>query len=198
MPIANVQLEKDRAVVDRHRCFISYHEADKREVERFIDTYQDAFLEKIVGAYDYEPISSNDEEYIKRRIREDCLAKTTVTIVLIGVCTWSRKFVDWEIASTLRNDPVNKRSGLLGIVLPSSRLLLEALANDPNAHWGVPKRLYVNACGLESTTYANVFYDRPTSTNVLMEWIHNAFVARDSKSEYIRNSDPLMTQNEIC
>ena len=54
-----------------------------------------------------------------RKIREKYLTNSTVTIVFIGECTKARKYVDWEIASSLRNDPNNGRSGLLGINLKS-------------------------------------------------------------------------------
>ena len=43
----------------------------------------------------------------------------TVTIVLMGPCTWQRKHVDWEIGSSLRATKNNSRCGLLGIWLPS-------------------------------------------------------------------------------
>jgi hypothetical protein len=37
-----------------------------------------------------------------RRIRQLYLLDSTVTIVLIGKCTWARKFVDWETQASLR------------------------------------------------------------------------------------------------
>lgn len=65
-------------------------------------------------------IDSNDADYIKRRIRETYLGNTSVTIVMIGKCTWARKFVDWEMASSLRDNPTAGRSGLFGITLHSA------------------------------------------------------------------------------
>ena len=78
------------------------------------------FIPKTIGISDDDDfIDSDDRDYVMRRIREKYLTDSTVTIVLIGKCTAKRKYVDWEIASTLRNDPQNKRSGLLGINLRS-------------------------------------------------------------------------------
>lgn len=54
-----------------------------------------------------------------RRIREEYISEATVTVVLIGPCTWQRKYVDWEIGATLRGADKNPRCGLLGILLPT-------------------------------------------------------------------------------
>ena len=64
-------------------------------------------------------INSNDADYIMQQIRERHLRTTTVTIVMIGKETWGRKFVDWEIAASLRNTKTTTASGLLAINLPS-------------------------------------------------------------------------------
>ena len=65
-----------------------------------------------------------------RQIRELYLTDSTVTIVMVGACTWARRYVDWETASTLRNDANNKRSGLLAIQLPGGKKLLPARVVD--------------------------------------------------------------------
>ena len=52
------------------------------------------------------------------QIREKCLLDSTVTIVLLGKCTHSRRHVDWEIKSSLRQG-ASAPNGLIGIVLPS-------------------------------------------------------------------------------
>ena len=119
----------------KHRCFVSYHKVNSTAVKNFLEEFSDVFtavknfLEefsdvftaKTVGVTDEDDfINSEDSEYVMRRIREKYLSNTTVTIVLIGECTKARKYVDWEIASSLRNDPVNGRSGLLGINMKSA------------------------------------------------------------------------------
>ena len=62
-------------------------------------------------------------ETIRQYIRDGFIRDATVTIALIGPCTWQRKHVDWEIGSSLRATRLNSRCGLLGILLP----------NHPNA-----------------------------------------------------------------
>ncbi len=105
----------------KRKVFISYHhDHDQDEVEAFLDEFGDSFIAKVIGVSDDDDfIDSKDSDYIMRRIREKYLTDSTVTIVMIGSCTWSRKYIDWEIASTLRDDTNNKRSGLLAITLPS-------------------------------------------------------------------------------
>ena len=104
----------------KHRCFVSYHKVNSTAVKNFVEEFSDVFTAKTVGVTDEDDfINSDDRDYVMRRIREKYLSNTTVTIVLIGECTKARKYVDWEIASTLRDDPVNGRSGLLGINMKS-------------------------------------------------------------------------------
>ena len=113
----------------RHKCFVSYHVADIDEVEQFLKTYGTAFIPRCIGITEEDDfVNSNDDDYIKRRIREKYLTDSTVTIVLLGECTWARRFVDWEISSSLRNDPRNKRNGLLVMPLPS----MKNIATLPN------------------------------------------------------------------
>ena len=114
-----------------------------------------------------------------RKIREDYLTDSTVTLVLIGDETYKRKYVDWEIASTLRNDPNNKRSGLLGIYLPGK--------SDSE----VPYRLQDNVdCG-----YAKV-YSYPTGKpETLEKWIDEAYEKRNDPNYESDNSRDLFERN---
>ena len=104
----------------KHKCFISYHGDDWNSVQKFLDDFGDVFIAKALDVtYTDDIINSTDPEYVMRQVREKYLTDSTVTIVLWGKCTAVRRYVDMEIASSLRNDPVNKRSGLLGINLKS-------------------------------------------------------------------------------
>lgn len=174
---------------EKHKCFISYHEADGDEVETFIEDFEDAFIDKIVGAFDYERVASEDEEYIKRVIREEHLTDSTVTLVMVGKCTWARKFVDWEIASTLRNDAKNKRSGLMGIMLPSVAKVGSRRC---------PSRLEANrGKSGDDSKYAR-WYVYPSSVAGLIDWIDDAYEARDERGDVVDNTLSLMTANKSC
>ena len=182
------QTAASKSAAARHRCFISYHVADLTEVEAFVDAYGSEFIGECLGVTEDDNfVDSKDEEYIKQRIRELHLSTSTVTIVLLGRCTWARRFVDWEISSTLRSDPVNKRSGLLVMPLPSmnNSAILPARVKD---NW---------VEGSPSDSYAS-YVSYPTSGTQLRGYIQSAFDARTAKADKVKNSRSLMTTNSIC
>lgn len=173
----------------RHKCFISYHHADEAEVKQFIDTFDhtyDVFIAHALSC-DLGPlINSNNTDYVMRRIRELYLSDTSVTIVMIGRCTWARRYVDWEIAATLRNDPVNRRSGLMGIILPSA---------SPNPQ--LPPRFLDNLDTPGNPGYAKL-YRYPYSTSELAGMIEDAYQARATRAQYIKNNRTPFQNNRHC
>lgn len=175
-------------MVTKHKCFILYHQDDAKEVQAFMDAYDHIFTPKTLGVSDIDDfIDSDDTDYVMRRIRELYLTDSTVTIVLVGKCTWARKYVDWEIASSLRNDPNSKRSGLLAITLKSA-----ANATDKRP----PDRVDDNLLGKDHVDgYArwNVY---PKSAAGLQSWIQAAFNRRDTVDP--DNTRALRQRNGSC
>lgn len=165
------------------KVFISHHHADATAVKKFVDEFAEeegVFIPKIVGD-DYDTtINSDEPEYIMRRIRENYLTDSTVTIVLIGNETYKRKYVDWEIASTLRDDANNKRSGLIGIFLPYK--------NQKNTI--VPERLQDNVY----SGYAKLYEYPEYPYSQLKKWIEEAYEQRDNGARVV-NSRPLYSCN---
>lgn len=90
----------------KRKVFISYHRGDRAEVDAFIHKWADiegVFIPKALGVYDNEDfINSDNPEYIMNQIRSRYLGDSTVTIVLVGTCSHSRRFVDWELKTSLR------------------------------------------------------------------------------------------------
>lgn len=106
----------------KRRCFISYHHADEQEVQTFLETYSTAevFTHRALGLeMANDIVDSNDTNYVMRRIREQYMQNTSITVVMVGQNTWKRRYVDWEIAASLRNGFANPANALLGIKLPS-------------------------------------------------------------------------------
>ena len=107
----------------RRKCFISYHHADQAAVSQFIrdfDHTHDCFIARGLGTeMPGDVIQSTNTDYVMSKIRERFLSDSTVTIVLMGGCTWSRRYVDWEIQSSLRRGQNVTPNGLLGIKLRS-------------------------------------------------------------------------------
>lgn len=173
----------------RHKCFISYHKADALEVEDFIKTFDyhhRIFISRSINEMEESIVNSDDSNYIMRRIRERYLTDSTVTLVMLGRCTWARKFVDWEIASSLRNDPVNRRNGLVGINLRS-------IGND---NITIPDRLLDNL-GADASSYGR-WHNYPRTFDSLVNMIEDAFDARDSRYHLIDNRRSLFINNRPC
>ena len=105
----------------RHKCFFSHHSIDAEEVLAFVTGFEDVFIPRSVGVSDEDGdiIDSDDTDYVMDRIRTKYLADTTVTIVLIGRCTWARKYIDWEVYSSLRRSSTRTVNGLMAVTLPS-------------------------------------------------------------------------------
>ena len=120
-----------------------------------------------------------------RRIREEYLSNTTVTIVLIGECTKARKYVAWEIASSLRNDPVNGRSGLLGINMKSvgSRGL-------------APPRLYDNYDSKDKAGSYALYQTYPSTAQALRNAIQMALDRGETQKPV--NTRALFKYNRPC
>lgn len=172
----------------RHKCFVSYHVADVDEVTQFLNDFGTEFIPRSVGVTeDDDFVDSTDTEYIKRRIREKYLTDSTVTIVLLGKCTWGRKFVDWEISSSLRNDAVNKRSGLLVMPLPSMNNSA-TLSDRIKDNWVKDH---------PEDSYAS-YVAYPTTASSLRTRIEDAFVARTTKADKADNSRALRLANASC
>ncbi|WP_315981872.1 TIR domain-containing protein [Aliamphritea spongicola] len=125
-----------------YKVFVSYHHAsDQAYRDRFEQLFAD---DSSITVSPSEPIGDIDEyeapEYIRQIVRDDYLRDTTVTVVLIGSDTWRRRYVDWEIGSSVRHTEHNPCSGLVGILLPSyqppaqSQLHTAAYRNAANNH----------------------------------------------------------------
>ena len=106
-----------------HRCFISFKKEDiyyKNEIQKWERENKVDMIDKSLNT----PINSDDEDYIMRRIREDYLSDSTVTIFLIGSHSsenlgWDeQKYIKRELQASLYNGEGNTRSGILGVVLP--------------------------------------------------------------------------------
>ncbi len=116
----------------KHRVFLSYHHGIDQ-------AYYDAFSRSFHAVYDViydnsleRKIDSDNVDYVIQRIRDNYIAGSSCTIVLVGAKTWGRKYVDWEIKATL-----DKEHGLIGVYLPTA-------ARDSSNRIMVPERLFDN------------------------------------------------------
>ena len=151
----------------RQKVFISYHHEDQDEVDDFINTYdkkRNVFIARGLGVeMGSDIIDSDDADYVMKRIRELYLKDSTVTVVLMGQCTWTRRYVDWEIQSSLCQGKKVTPNGLLGIKLPSFKNTT-----------GYPNRLNLNLKSSDKPEQVNCYarvMDYPTRRDTAPVWV---------------------------
>lgn len=165
----------------RRKCFISYHQADVAAVNRFINRFgQSNFMKRGITLPD-EVVNSTDADYVMRRIRQLYLRDSTVTVVLVGRCTWARRFVDWEIQASLRRPAIGLPNGLLAILL------------DRSTRPALPPRFKLN----RDTGYAEYHY-YPRDVVTLRGWIERAAWARANLAGRIENPRTRYRYNRQC
>lgn len=104
-----------------HKVFISYHHDNDQWAKDALSKWakeEKLFIDVSVDTGDID--DNLDDETIRIRIRDEYLRDSTVTILLVGEETKYRKHVDWELYSSMRDSPKNKKSGILVIMLPGS------------------------------------------------------------------------------
>ncbi len=106
---------------------------------------------------------------ISRRIRDDHLSDSTVTVVLVGTDTWRRKHIDWEIAAIVGDTDANRRAGLVGILLPTH----PSYGDDDYDPYTIPPRLHYNV----ECDFADLF-DWSESPTEVAAWIHETYSKR--------------------
>jgi hypothetical protein len=187
---ADLLLRKAAPDATRRKVFVSYHANDGIEVEQFIDDFGEVFIPRVIGvSEDDDFIDSEDTDYILGQIRKKYLADSTVTLVLVGRCTWARKFVDWEVYSSLRNNPVDRRNGLLAITLPSAASF---------SGKRLPNRVNDNISGDDGTSGYARWKKYPQSKASLRSWINDAFDARTSRAHLVDNTRARKVSNSPC
>ena len=73
----------------RHKVFVSFHNADQVYKDSFVSFMGDDMVDQSVedGDIDDENLAT---ETIRQYVRDRFIADATVTVVLIGPCTWQR------------------------------------------------------------------------------------------------------------
>jgi hypothetical protein len=166
----------------KRKVFVSYHHArDQASANNFRNAFSygyDIFYDASLN----QPIGSLNPLYINRTIREDYITGTSITIVLCGIDTWKRKYIDWEIHSTLDKD-----HALLGIMLPG---ITGPIHSDGQRRWIVPGRLHTNIV----SGYAH-FITWPQTPQELSAAINHAIQRSRQNGHYKNNSAAKLARN---
>ncbi len=151
-----------------HRCFISFKTIDfkyKKYIQEKLE------IDMIDHSLD-DAIDSDDLDYVIKKIREDYLSTSTVTIHLIGSKSseslgWEeQKYIKRELqASLYHRPPDNTQSGILGVVLPTvTDLVYKGSYNCSN-------------CG-GSHSHVNI------RANTIKEFSYNYYIPNDDKCSW--------------
>lgn len=176
--------------------FVSFHQYDELEANIWCRRFKSYFNDiRSLGLDEFgdefaEHIDSDDSDYVMRRIREDWIAGTSCTVILIGKCTWARRYIDWEIAATLRNFDDSARGGLIAVQLPAAE----------ERGWGrLPPRLEKNVIKQDGVDvgYAR-FYPPAPSDDTIAKWVDQAVARRDTVEPATGSTTDLMVKNRIC
>lgn len=172
----------------RRKCFISYHHTDQAWVDHFVNTFdhgRNLFIARGLGqTMAQDIIDSTDPEYVMRRIRELYISDSTVTLVMLGKCTWARRYVDWEIQASLRAPQNGLPNGLLGIKLSSFTQF--------------PERFNSNLQRPGATASYAGWIDFPGNDATLSNAIEWAFQHRTTHAHLITNPRDRVSYNRQC
>ena len=157
-----------------HGCFISFKKEDAHFRDKIVEKLGD---ERILGKSLNEWIPSDDIDYVMQYIREHYMVGTSVTLYLIGEHSSEiegldhngrnhQSFMIRELQATLYDGKNNRRSGLLGIVLPSM---------ESKIYSGTSR---CPRCG-GSISYVNV-----SDSTVLREFSENYWLVRGECDHY--------------
>lgn len=112
--------------------FVSYaHRLDQEAADDFRKKFGNKKMIFSDRSLENVDLSKYTDDTIKNNYIRPLIAKSSVTIVLVGKETGGRWWVDWEVYYSLLSTAGNDRNGLLGILLPNKE------------HW-VPNRLQKN------------------------------------------------------
>lgn len=114
-----------------HRVFISYHHKNDQVYKEYLINWAEEnniFVDWSVDTGDISDDMSNEQ--IREKIRDEYLRDCRVTILLVGIETKYRKHVDWELYSSMHNTQLNKKSGIIVILLPSVKSDFFTVGND--------------------------------------------------------------------
>jgi hypothetical protein len=176
--------------------FVSFHQRDELEASVFCRRFDQYFNQiRTLGAHELgeeyaDHINSGDSDYVMRQIREKKIAGTSCTVVLIGKCTWARRYIDWEIAATLRNNSDDPRGGLIAVQLPSAQ----------EHGWStLPDRLKLNLGSVNDvdTGYAR-YYGPAPSDDSIAQWVDAAVARRDTLEPTTGSTSNLITRDKSC
>lgn len=123
-----------------HHVFISFHHENDQVYKDTLVAWaeeNDIFIDDSVEMGEIP--EGWDAQRIRTYIRDNHLKSSKVTILLVGTETQNRKHVDWELYSSMYDGVVNKKSGIIVIMLPSTGCTLHTLPRKSDKETVLPQ-----------------------------------------------------------
>ena len=182
----------------KRKVFISYCHLNQLEANTFAERWKNVFIPRALGTtFSDDIINSTNPEYVMSQIRQKYLGDSTVTIVLIGSCTHSRRYVDWELKASLKQGD-STPNGVFALLLPSAQLPEGRIFTKTQSRYPpIPNRLDLNYAPNNVLKYAR-YFTMPTSDKGMRAHIEDAFSARTSRASAIVNPSDMMKYNAVC
>lgn len=175
----------------KRKVFISYSHRDQAEAEQFVWDWRNVFTHRALGMrFTDDIINSNDAAYIMARIRANYIGDASVTLVLVGNCTHSRRFVDWELKASLQRG-TSTPNGVVAFLLASAH------NHNGQLYPWLPDRLAANYRYLDNTTYARYWF-MPNNEDWMRSCIETAYNTRTTLADNIVSSNERMIYNSVC
>jgi hypothetical protein len=173
----------------KRKVFISYCHLNQAEAENFVARWQNVFIPRALGmSYTEDIINSANPEYVMAQIRLKYLGDSSVTVVLVGTCTHSRRYVDWELKASLQRG-AGLPNGVVAFLLPS--------AYNGVSFPHLPERFDWNCRKDDVSCYARYQY-MPQTDEQMRSYIEDAFDARTTRADAIVNPNTMMKYNSCC
>ena len=124
----------------KHHVFVSFHHGNDQGYKDTLVTWGEENNVFIDDSVEMGEIPEDwDAQKIRTYIRDNHLKSSKVTILLVGTETQNRKHVDWELYSSMYNGAVNKKSGIIVIMLPSTGCKLHTLPRKSDKEIVLPQ-----------------------------------------------------------
>lgn len=179
------------------KIYLSFDPDDYDEVAAFIEEFglEDA-LHRPLQALDEDIVKGADKHEVIHKMRQRYLKDSTVTLVLLGKCTYTRQSVDLEVMASLHHSGGEmagagervEPNGLLGVMLKSYDSA------------GFPDRLNANLRVPDETRtepYARVI-PYPENREALAEAVEDAYAARETKRDLLDNTPHMYSEDRAC
>jgi hypothetical protein len=182
----------------KRKVFISYCHLNQFEANTFVETWKNVLIPRALGTtFSDDIINSTNPEYVMSQIRQKYLGDSTVTVLLIGSCTHSRRYVDWELKASLKRGD-STPNGVVAFLLASAQLPDgHVFTRTQSRYPPIPNRLELNYELNNVHKYAR-YLTMPDTEEGMRAHIEDAYSARTSRASAIVNPNDVMKYNAVC